>query len=74
MLVVGDCESGEPVPRGVPPELALYQVTAPKAQVADNEVLCPLQMVVQLAETFVGVVTVGFVPPENKANDGIPVL
>ena len=43
-----------PVPSKVPAVAELYQLIVPEEQVADKEILVPLQIAVWLAETLVG--------------------
>ena len=45
-----------PVPRAVPPEMALYQVIVPVAQVPAKETIDPAQILVLSTETAVGFV------------------
>ena len=48
--------SSVPVPRAVPPEMALYQVIVPDAQVAFKETEFPGQILELFVETAVGFV------------------
>ena len=55
-MEAGDWLNPVPVPRAVPPEMVLYQVIVPVAQVAAKETEFPGQILVMFTETEVGFV------------------